>query len=143
MRYALIITITCLLFVSCKKDASTPPTLTFESVSSNVLLAGQETVFTLGFTDPTATADSIFIQCVIPSCANSCFRDSDALPAFTIAPGQSGEVSIRYGYNTTVFHQVKDPQCATNDTGYFRFELKNQAGSVSDTVNSSTIVIVK
>jgi hypothetical protein len=100
-------------------------------------------VFTLGFTDPSASIDSIFMQCVIPNCPNSCFRDSDALPALTLVPGQSGDITITYGYNTTGFHQVKNPQCFTNDTGYFRFELKNTAGRLSDTVNSPTIVIVK
>lgn len=144
MRYALIITITCLLFVSCKKDNSTPATLTYKSVSTTVLFTGQQMVFTLGFTDPSASIDSIFMQCVIPDCANSCFRDSDALPPLTLVPGQSGDITITYGYaNTAVYHKLKDPQCLINDTGYFRFELKNAAGRLSDTVNSPTIVIVK
>jgi hypothetical protein len=145
MRYALIITITCLFFVSCKKDSSAGPQLTFKSVNTTVLNNGDVIKFTLSFKDPSGGgADSILIKEVVPNCPASNFSDTLPMPAFSAYKGESGDITFPITYNPSGSYDyyITGPHCGVNDTAYFRFVLKDNAGHASDTVNSPNIVIV-
>jgi hypothetical protein len=149
MRYALIITITCLLFVSCKKD-NTSPQLSYTSASASVVSVNQAIIFTLHFTDPSGGADSLFIQEVVRNCTLDSFNETDALPDYSAYKGDYGDLLVPFAYGTVQapdgsVYPIHNPQflCGQNDTAIFRFVLKDGFGVASDTVNSGPIVLLQ
>lgn len=144
MRYAILFSIFLLfLSVSCKKSKfSTTPTLKFKSVNTTQLHNQGLITFTLSFTDAEGDlTDSIFVQEVDPTCANSNIEGLFPLPLFPTSKDQKGDLSVTFGYNVSGYTSVS-PQCPPqNDTATFRFALKDKAQHVSDTVSSPVIII--
>jgi len=137
-----------LLFVSCKKD-TTRPQLSYVSVNTNKVNPNQALIFTLHFTDPTGGADSLFVKEVVNNCPVDSLVQTLALPDYSAFKGDYGDILVPFG-DGVVFAPDGNPYlpvntaftCNENDTAYFRFVLKNDAGEASDTVNSGTIVVV-
>jgi hypothetical protein len=118
--------------------------LKYEKVNTKVLANGQILRFTLSFTDAEGDLqDSLFIQKITPNCALSTFIDRYPIPGFPTTKNQKGEIEVSYGYNVSNYPFIQTPQCAKNDTCYFRFVLKDKAQNVSDTISSEMIVILK
>jgi hypothetical protein len=146
MRYALIITITCLLFVSCKKDGTGRPQLSFTSVNTTVVNNHDVIRFTLHFTDPTGNADTLLVkELVLSSCSTDDFTDTLKLSSsfFSSYKDATGDIFVPYSYNPGIYaHFFSGPGCGSNDTARFQFVLKDNAGHASDTVSSPAITIV-
>ncbi len=130
-----------MFFVGCKKDNASKPQLTFKSVNTNVVYINQSLQITFGFTDPAGSADSLLVQYIVPDCAQSSVDYGLAIPSYPSTTGETGDILATFGYNTGT-NQLEFPQCSTNDTGYFRFVLKDKEGHTSDTVNTPTIVVI-
>jgi hypothetical protein len=149
MRSVLIITILSFFFISCKKNSTGgAPKLSFESVSPTVLNRGQIILFTLSFTDAdnNLLGDSaLYIEKVVPQCpADTTFKIWQPLPSYTASGNQKVQILISYGYGSGLSSPpIGEPVCNENDTCFFKFALKDQAGHTSDTVSSPTIVIIK
>ncbi len=144
MRYTILTGIICLLLWGCSKDKfSTKPQLKYKSVNTNQLVRGQVITFTLSFTDAEGDiSDSIFVQKIEPTCANSYFDAIYKIPSFPLSKNLQGDIEVSYGYNVANFPLLLGPQCMRNDTCYFRFVLKDKAQNKSDTATSEPIVIV-
>lgn len=149
MRYLLIIVLllTGLLINACSKDKfQTKPKLTFKSVSTERLTANSTIQFTIRFTDAEGDIqDSIWVQKVTRNCANSNFSARYKIPTFTATKNLEGEFEVCFAYGINLgCPPIREPQClGQNDTCIFRFWARDLAGNVSDTINSSTIVIVR
>jgi hypothetical protein len=144
MRYTIIFSILLFILVTgCKKNKfSSTPSLKFKSVNTTELRNQQLVEFTMTFTDAEGDlTDSIFVQEVVPGCANSNIQGLFPLPAFPTSKDQKGDIKVTFGYNVNGYTSVS-PQCPPqNDTATFRFALKDQAQHVSDTVSSPVIII--
>lgn len=140
MRYTILFSIFLLaIFIGCSKPRTTP-SLKFKSVNTTNLQTGGVIQFTLSFSGIRPT-DSIFVQKVVPDCAQSSFGVLYPLPDFPSAKNDKGEVVITFGYNSGGGYQDISPKCQRNDTATFRFALKDNAGHTSDTIASPQIII--
>jgi len=144
MRNTIIIAIVSLFFLGCKKDTySTIPTLTYKSVNTTKLYRDQIIEFNLDFTDSEGDViDTMYVQKVSLNCAASNFFDRSPIPRFPTTKNLSGEILVSYsnGINNPGYFTIAS-RCNYNDTCYFRFMLKDQAGNKSDTAKSEVIVI--
>ena len=145
MRYTILISISLiLLFAGCKKDKfSTAPSLKFKSVNTTELRNQQLIRFSLSFTDAEgdlSDSSNIFVQELVPGCANSNFDTQLKLPAFPTSKNQKGDLDITLGYNVTGYTGIS-PKCQRNDTAVFRFVLRDNAHNASDTVSSPSIIL--
>ena len=90
----------------------------------------------MSFTDAEGDlTDSIFVQEVVPDCANSNRDALYPLPAFPTTKNQKGDINVTFGYNDV------SPQCQKNDTAVFRFVLRDKAHHASDTVSSPPVIL--
>lgn len=149
MKYhrILLFLLTGLLVNSCSKDKfQTKPKLTFKSASTERLTAGSTIQFNIRFTDAEGDIqDSIWVQKVTKNCANSNFSGRYKIPTFTATKNLEGEFEICFGYGINLgCPSIREPQCiGQNDTCVFRFWARDLAGNVSDTISSSTVIIVR
>jgi hypothetical protein len=144
MRNTIILTIVSLVFFGCKKETySSTPTLTYKSVNTTKLYPDQIIEFNLNFTDSEGDViDTLYVQKVSLNCAASNFSDRSPIPRFPTTKNLSGEILVSYsnGINNPGYITIAS-RCDYNDTCYFRFMLKDQAGNKSDTVSSDIIVV--
>jgi hypothetical protein len=147
MRNIVIIILAGLMFYGCKKSKfSSSPQLTFKSVSPGVLYPDQLIRFRLNFTDAEGDLeDSLYVEKVVTRCNRGGFVEKYKMPVFPTGKNTEGEIEVVYahGINVSGYYSIGAPQCDFNDTCYFRFMLKDKAQNKSDTVNSSTFVIIK
>lgn len=133
-----IITVT-IVAIACKKDQfTTRPQLKFKSVNGELILSNQSLVFLLQVTDKEGDIKShIWSEKVSRHCADTETTDSLNIPD-GFPQRKYVDAEIEYAYETP-------PKCVANsavdDTCYFKFWIKDEAGNVSDTVTSPTIII--
>ena len=143
MRYTLLFLILILITFSCSKNKfSSTPSLKFKSVNTTELHPQGVLNFALTFTDAEgdfSDSGSLYIQFMqrmLPSCTISDNPATFALPVFPATKDQKGTINVSLNYGDIT------PQCSPlNDTTIFRFVLKDDAGHVSDTASSPTIII--
>ncbi|MES2005774.1 MAG: hypothetical protein V4450_14745 [Bacteroidota bacterium] len=137
------------LFYACKKDAyTTKPQLSVKSISSTTLSQGNLLLFQIEFTDKEGDIqDTLWVQKVSRACPTSSgaqFLSPYKVPNFTPTSNLKGILEIGYGYNANVQGYQTITGCNNrNDTGYFRFWLKDKAQNVSDTLVTQNIVFLK
>ena len=146
MRYTLLFSILLLLTWSCTKTKfSSTPSLKFKSVNTTHLYSQQLIQFTLSFTDAEgdfSDSGSIFVEEIVPNCPNSGGGQVFVLPNFPTTKNQKAEINVTLGYNVGNGYTNVAPLCPPqNDTATFRFVLKDDAGHLSDTASSPTIII--
>lgn len=130
--------------VGCKKDIFTDrPYLAFKSMSGNVIGQGQTLEINLEFADKNGdlTKDTIWTIYTTKNCPKSNLNDSMYLPAIPPRAYLKGTLTFTYSYGGSGV-QIPQPQCAKNDTGYFRFFIRNGSNR-SDTVSTPQIVVLK
>ena len=148
MKAKILIVIGLVLIVfSCNKDQfTTKPILTFKSTSADVLYPDHVITFNIEFTDAEGDIqDSIWVQKKTKNCTNSDFTQRYKIPTFTGTKNQKGNFDISFAYGLNLgYPPIKEPQCiGKNDTCVFRFWARDNAKNVSDTITSSTIILVK
>lgn len=145
MRNTILIALVCFAFSGCKKDPySSTPSLKYKSINVKTLVPNQVIKFTLSFTDLEGDLDSIFIQKVNPSCAQSGTTEKLFLGDAIVKLGsKSDDLLISYGYRVDGYPFIGEPKCDFNDTCYFRFSLTDKGNHHSDTVQTEKFVIVK
>ena len=147
-----IFILSTLLILSCNKSKfNGAPVLSMESVSTSVLSVNSILTFTISLTDGPGNVSGakLYVWKVVPDCTGSQFYDSLYLPSFPEGKDLKADVTVSYanGLYVTDSHgnsypSLVTPQCNQNDTCYFRFLLKDNAGHLSDTLNSQKIVIL-
>ncbi|HEY5407578.1 MAG TPA: hypothetical protein VIJ92_10825 [Ginsengibacter sp.] len=143
MRYTLLFLILILITWSCSKNKfSSTPSLKFKSVNTTELHPQGVLNFALTFTDAEgdfSDSGSIyveFMQRMLPNCAVTDNPAIFALPVFPATKNEKGTINVSLNYGDIT------PQCSPlNDTTVFHFVLKDNAGHVSDTASSPTIII--
>lgn len=147
MKTKILLGLMAVIFLAaCSKDKyTTKPQLKFKEVNNRVLQRNQTLRFTLEVTDAEGDLmDSLWVQKVEPKCANSNFTAKYKMPTFTSVKNFKGDIEICYAYgNNLGCPVISGPACARNDTATFRFWIKDKGGNRSDTVSSSTIVLVR
>ena len=143
MRYTFLIFILLLVTWSCSKTKySSTPSLKFKSVNTTALHPQGVLNFQLTFTDAEgdfADSGSVYIdfmQRMVPGCTISDNYATFLLPVFPTTKDTKGTINVSLNYGDIT------PQCSPlNDTTVFHFVLKDDAGHVSDTASSPTIII--
>lgn len=148
----LIVFITALTLAACSKDVfTTSPQLTFQTVNANVIPYGALLSFQFQATDKQGDIqDSMWVQRIsfIPACM---VTDSVPLPfqmpQFTGSSDLSAQITVAFanasGESAAPLPPCTDPTGSfqENDSCYFRFWIKDNAGNVSDTAVSPIISI--
>lgn len=149
MRNTIIIALLSLIVVSCSKNKfTTKPQLTFKKVNSDAFVKLQTMEFTIGFTDSEGDfPGKVYIERVTPGCAaDSNFKVIYDLPEFPTSSNFEGDLKIVYSYggNNGAAPIMPAPpgECGDTSSCYFRFALEDKAGNKSDTVKSSTIILI-
>lgn len=149
MRYSLLFSIILLAFVSCNKNKyNSIPSLTYKSVSTNIIRNQGQITFTLAFTDAEGDLfpdSALFVQEKVLNCNLSTAgfaKQYYKLPAFPTTKNQDGNLLVTYGYNLSSGQNLTAPACSKNDTAVFRFVLRDQANHHSDTAVSDKVVVV-
>jgi hypothetical protein len=143
MRYTLLFFVLILVTWSCSKNKfSSTPSLKFKSVNTTELHPQGVLNFALSFTDAEgdfSDSGSIYVefnQRMLPGCSIANNPATFSLPVFPVTKDQKGTINVSLNYGDIT------PQCSPlNDTTVFRFVLKDDAGHVSDTASSPTIII--
>lgn len=129
--------------VGCKKDVFTDrPYLAFKSISGTVIGPGQTLEINLEFADKDGdlTKDTIWSIYTTKHCVNSNRNDSMLLPTIPPRPYLKGTLTFTYSYLGSGV-QIPQPSCNQNDTGYFRFFIRNGSNR-SDTISTPQIVVL-
>lgn len=143
----LILFVIALITNSCNKNTyTTSPQLTFKSVNSTSFTNGDIVSFNIQFTDKEGDVqDSIWILRVSKICPGS-FASlyPYSMPQFTPTKDLKGIIEIDFRYNQYNTGYPSLSGCGVkNDTSYFKFWIKDNAGNVSDTVSSPSIAFLK
>ncbi|MBN9299716.1 MAG: hypothetical protein J0I41_22125 [Filimonas sp.] len=130
--------------VGCKKDVFTDrPYLAFKSISGTVIGLGGGLEINLDFADKDGdmSKDTIWTIYTTKHCANSNYIDSMSLPNIPARPYLKGTLTFTFSYGGSGV-QIPQPSCSQNDTGYFRFFIRN-GSKRSDTISTPQIVVLK
>jgi hypothetical protein len=157
----LIVFIAALVIVSCGKDVyTTSPHLTFTSVNGSVFPNGALIQFKLNVTDKQGDIqDSIFMQRItfVPACIGNDSTGNDTavkgngfqMPQFTGNPDINASITLTFTNATSDGVDGSISPCTEGTSGeqikdscYFKFWMKDNAGNISDTVSSPTIVLL-
>ena len=143
----------CVLIVACGKDKyNTTPQLEFKSVNGSSFPNGSLVSFKFNVTDKEGDIlDTMWIQKFSIICPDS---DTEVptpylLPNFTTTKHLKVELDVNYGYGAgnSIYVPLDRSLCASNqqrnDSIYFRFWMKDEAGNVSDTVTTDPITLLK
>lgn len=143
----LILFLIALITNSCNKNTyTTSPQLTFKSVNATTITQGGLISFNIQFTDKEGDVqDSIWILRVSKICPGSFPAVYQyAMPSFTPTKDLKGIIELDFSYNQTGTGYPTLSGCGVkNDTSYFKFWIKDNAGHVSDTVSSPNITFLK
>jgi len=131
----------------CSKDNFTSkPQLKFKSVNTNVLSRNQSITFTLEVTDAEGDLqDTIWVQEVVKNCAQGGGTSRYPMPQFNSVKNLKGDIQVCYSYGINLeCPAIIEPKCRNrNDTAMYRFWIQDKAKNVSDTVESSQVVILQ
>ncbi|HTB99342.1 MAG TPA: hypothetical protein VK705_01540 [Ferruginibacter sp.] len=142
MRYTILIVAISLIFLGCKKNKTSKPSLTFKSVNSTVIQEGELLVFTLSFKNiQSSPSDTLVVQEIVP-CPLSQFSQNFGLPVFSAASNQGGDITISFvNHNIVPPYQTISAQCDSDDIAHFQFTLINANNIKSDSILSPQIII--
>ena len=140
------------VFIACGKDKfNTKPTLTIKSISSSTVPQSGQLQILFEFTDKEGdVSDSIFMKKIrintIPAQLDPIDSFGFKVPDF---PKKSkGDIQLNLDYNlhltgSTLPPTQGNPPQNVADTMIYRFALRDQAGNISDTVQTDPIVIIR
>lgn len=141
MRNSLIISIALLFLVAgCKKPKSgDKPVLKLDDVNTHIPRNGLVR-FSFSFISDNK-ADSIYLDKIVPRCADSELQVTLKVPAYPKAIND-GHIDITLANGQVQgYSDMGSPVCGENDTATFKFVLKDVKGNVSDTITSPQIII--
>ena len=136
---------------SCNKSGfGTNPSLTFVNANQTKFNTGDNVVFNLSFKQQTGSLDTLFIKRHSLVCSDTDFVTTlnYPVPAFTETKDQTGQIIVSFAYGTSgngdkTTIAISNGSCyAKRDTSIFKFCLKDNAGHLSDTVQSPKLVFV-
>ncbi len=141
-KIALVLVIAIIVGSCNKGDFGTNPGLTFVSVNQTTFNTGDNVVFTLNFTQQSGSLDTLFIR----RSTLNCYGKLDSVlnyvvPAFPETNDQKGQITVSFSYGTQDSLSISNGICtAKADTSIFKFCLQDNAGHLSDTVQSPKLV---
>ena len=149
--YLIAAVATCMLMAACSKDKyTTKPQLELKSVNGSGFITGSNINFKFIVTDKEGDIqDSIWIQKISLVCtgdSNLTQPTPYLLPSITTSKNLKIELDVNYTYGSNnAGGYVPIDRCSPqrDDSLYFRFWLRDNAGHVSDTVTSPTITLLK
>lgn len=140
-------------FNSCKKTGfETKPQLVFEGINGDVFASGQLIELKMRIVDKEGdvSKSSFTIEKVSLVNSNCSFKRDFAMPTLVERPNLDAELNITYGYNIPVnvsgYPELTacTPSTVTvKDSAYFRLWVKDNAGNVSDTIETPRFVLLK
>lgn len=142
MRYTVLIVAISLIFLGCKKNNSSRPSLTFKSVNNTTVQDGGLLIFTLDFKNiQPSVQDSLVVQELVP-CPLSQFSQSYGLPVFSAANNQGGIITVSFINNLSgTDYPILGAKCDSDDVCNFQFVLIDKNQNKSDSILSPTITI--
>ena len=146
----LLLVLTIILNSCSKSDFGTNPSLSFVNVNQATFNTGDNVVFTLSFKQKSGSLDSLYIKRHSLVCSDTDFVTTlnYPVPIFTETKNQTGQVIVTFAYGSsgngdTTTIAISNGGCfAKRDTSIFKFCLSDNAGHLSDTVQSPKLVFV-
>lgn len=125
------------VLVSCSKKYTTRPQLEIKSINTTTLNPRNSVsiVFILRDREGDVSSSSLYIERKKRNCNPSQY-EFKSLPSFPTTKDFKGDLAFTYQYN-----QVSTGCIMPGDTCILRFVLRDNAGNISDTVNTGNIFI--
>lgn len=135
------------VWAACNKNTfATTPKLVFKGINGNEFVQNQLVNFDLQVTDKEGDLQDsmIFVQRVSLVCPDLNFTQGYDIPTNVKKANLKADLSVTFIYgNPDGYHTQLEACSQKTDTAYFRFWIKDNAGHVSDTVESPKIVLIK
>lgn len=131
---------------ACGKDKyETKPTLTFKSVSADVVPNGGTLRFEFEVTDKEGDiSDTFYMRKIrINKLVKPTIRDTFRIPFPQVPDTKKGIVELNLTYQNYLVSAINPGNPAQNDTVVFKFAIRDKAKNVSDTFTSNPIVILR
>ena len=155
----LIVAVSLMIIGACTKDKfSTKPSLRFESINKTEFLPGEDVMIKFKLTDkegdflddannPGFKKPYLFVKRVSFVCPNDVDTSVQnyEIPAFRSRKDLDADLDINFSYNIINGQYPIIGGCYNTkpDSTYFQLWIKDEAGNVSDTVNSATFKLLK
>jgi len=135
INYYIIVLLSLGVLVSCSKKYTTRPQLEIKSINTTTLNSRDSVkiVFILRDREGDVSKSSLYIERKKRNCN---LGTSENLPFFPTTKDFKGDLTFTYQYN-----QVSTGCIMPGDTCILRFVLRDNAGNISDTVNTGNIFI--
>ncbi len=135
INYYIIVFLGLSVLVSCSKKYTTRPQLEIKSINTTTLNPRDSVsiVFILRDREGDVSKSSLYIERKKRNCN---LGTSENLPFFPTTKDFKGDLTFTYQYN-----QVSTGCIMPGDTCILRFVLRDNAGNISDTVNTGNIFI--
>lgn len=147
VKYLIATFVACALIAACSKDKyATKPHLDLTSLNGNAFPRGSDLNFKFNVTDKEGDIqDTMWVQKISFSCSDvGSFLFPYKVPDFTGTKNLKVELDVNYSYgNLSGTYPIISGCEQRDDSCYFKFWLKDNAGNVSDTVTSATIKLLK
>jgi len=135
INYYIIALLSLSVLVSCSKKYTTRPQLEIKSINTPNLNPGDSVKIVLILRDREGDVSNslLYIERKTRGCR---LNDSKNLPSFPTTKDFKGDITFTYQYN-----QVRTGCIMPGDTCILRFVCRDNAGNISDTVNTGNIFI--
>lgn len=136
-NYYTIVLLSLGLLVNCSKKYTTRPQLEIKSISTPNLNPGDSVKIVLILRDREGdvSSSSLYIERKKRDCNPSQY-EFKSLPSFPTTKDFKGDLTFTYQYN-----QIRTGCIMPGDTCILRFVCRDNAGNISDTVNTGNIFI--
>ncbi|HMG81514.1 MAG TPA: hypothetical protein VK559_00635 [Ferruginibacter sp.] len=141
MRYTILIVAISVIFIACKKDKSSKPQISIQSVNSTVINEGDLLIFTLSFKNlHPSEADTLNVREIAP-CPGNNFSQNYGVPLFSAPSNEGGIMTVSFiNYTSDPPYIYIAAQCDSDEIARFQFKVTDQNNN-SDSILSEPITI--
>ena len=154
----LIVVVSMMIMAACSKDKfSTKPKLTFESINGNEFVSGQNIIIKVKLTDKEGDflddesnagfkKPYFFVKRFSYVCPDLDTSTTNyPIPSFATRKDLDADLVISYTYNVIDGQYLPISRCGEqrDDSTYLKVWIKDEAGNVSDTINTATFKLIK
>lgn len=143
----LVFGLTVVAFVACSKDGSnSKPSIELVSISSNVVPVNGSLQINLEYSDKEGdVSDSLFVKKIRlnQKTAPLTLRDSFRLVIPSFTPRSKGVLQLDLDYQNYLISAANPGNPPEPDTVIFKFNLRDKAKNISDTLVTEPIIIIR
>ena len=142
-----LVALISLVVISCGKDKfTTKPQLKFLRAEDYEVARGGLIKFYLEVTDSEGDlSDSLFIETKVAACPNSNRSLGFPMPNFPHGSNVKAQIEVTFANGVFVpgYPALPSPACGRPDTTVYQFWIHDEAGNISDTVQTDKPLIIQ